>query len=148
MSIFVKLYENKLYFKNTKTNNEYTIIPDKPFSQNDILIANIDEATKNIKLGIKKISSKINIYLIKPKIYLQPMKDINNITQVEHNGYMESFYKAGARALFIIKDENEVIKKLKIVDKNDNKNVWLFTLKYVLIMAIIAGIIILLGKIK
>jgi hypothetical protein len=106
MNIYIKLYENKIYLKNIKTNIEYTIIPDKPFSQNGLLIANIDIATENIKNGIKKVMTKIPF--LKPKIYAQPMKDINEITQTEVLGIMQAFYKAGARELILIKNENEI----------------------------------------
>ena len=106
MSIYIKLYENKIYLKNTKTYNEHTITVDKPFSHNGILIANIDKAIEYLKEGIKQVMPKI--YVIKPKIYLQPMKDINEITQAEHHAIMEAVYKAGARELFIIKDESQV----------------------------------------
>jgi hypothetical protein len=95
-----------MYLKNTRTNIEYTIIPNKSFSQNDLLIANIDEAIINIKNGIKQVMPKI--FFLKPKIYVQPMKDINEITQTEILGIMQAFYKAGARELIIIKNESEV----------------------------------------
>jgi len=109
MSIFIKLYENKMYLKNTKTNIEHTIIANKPFSLGGLLIGNIDEAIINIKNGIKQVMPRI--FLIKPKIYLQPMKDTNEITQTELHGYIEAFYKAGARKIIIIKNEDEVDKK-------------------------------------
>jgi len=95
-----------MFLKNTKTNIEYTVIPNKPFSQNDLLIANIDEAITNIKNGIKQVMPKI--FLLKPKVYVQPMKDINEIKQIEILGITQAFYKAGARELIIIKNENEV----------------------------------------
>jgi len=109
MSIFVKLYENKIYLKNTKTNIEHTIIPNKPFSHNGLLIANIDEAVINIKNGIKQVMPKF--FILKPKIYLLPMKDINEITQTEQYGYIDAFFQAGARELHIIKNEDEADKK-------------------------------------
>jgi hypothetical protein len=111
MSIYIKLYENKIYLKNTKTYSENTIIPDRPFSYNGLLIANIDEATTYLKIGIKQIMPMI--YFLKPKIYLQPMKNIDEITQAEQHAIIEAVYKAGARELIIIENENEVeVKKI------------------------------------
>jgi hypothetical protein len=95
-----------MYLENTRTNIEYTIIPKKSFSQNGLLIANIDEAIINIKNGIKQVMPKI--FFLKPKIYVQPMKDINEITQTEILGITQAFYKAGAREIIIIKNESEV----------------------------------------
>jgi uncharacterized protein (UPF0248 family) len=114
MSIYIKLYENKIYFKNTKTNEEYTIVAEHRFSCNGLLIANIDKATEYIKNGLKQIMPRI--YFLKPKIYLQPMKNINEITQTEQYAIIEAIYSAGARELFIIKDEYEIDIK-KVVNK-------------------------------
>ena len=113
MSIFIKLYENKIYFRNIKTNKEYTITPIKPFSMDGLLIANIDEAIINIKNGINQVCSNLNKYIVKPKIYLQPMKNTNEISQTEINGIEETFYQSGTSELIIIKDENEIGIKIK-----------------------------------
>jgi len=108
MAVYIKLYENKIYLRNIKTNNEHTIIPDKPFSRNGLLVANIDIAAETIKIGIKEIMTKASLLFIKPKIYVQPMKDINEITQTETLGIMQAFYMAGAREVILIKNEDEI----------------------------------------
>jgi actin-like ATPase involved in cell morphogenesis len=112
MSIYIKLEENKILFRNTKTNKEYTIIADKHFSHNGLLIANIDNAIEYLKIGIKQVMPKYSF--IKPKIYLLPMKDLNEITQTEQHAIMEAVYIAGARELVIIKNEYDIDKKLDI----------------------------------
>jgi hypothetical protein len=109
MSIYIKLYENKIYLRNTKTNDEYTLASDTPFSHNGLLIANIDKAAECVKIGIKQVMPRI--YFFKPKVYLQPMKNVDEITQSEQHAIIEVIYKAGARELIIIKDEYEIDKK-------------------------------------
>ena len=129
MSIYIGLYENKLFFRNTKTNIEYTITADKQFSGNGLLVANIDNAVEYIKTGIKQVWPGINF--IKPKIYLLPMKDINEITQTEQYAIMEAIYKAGARELVVIKDENEVDKKLAINKFGKSTRIDNFNIDYI-----------------
>ncbi|GMO36837.1 MAG: hypothetical protein Ta2B_16740 [Termitinemataceae bacterium] len=109
MSVFIKLYENKMYLKNTKSGIEYTITPTHDFSQKGLLIGNVDNAIDCLKNGLKQIMPKI--YFLKPKIYIQPMTNIDEITQAEAHTIIEVAYQAGARELFIIKNENEVDKK-------------------------------------
>jgi hypothetical protein len=109
MSIYIKLYENKIYLRNTKTNNEYALVSDTPFSHKGLLVANIDKAVECIKIGIKQVIPRI--YFLKPKVYLQPMKNVDEITQSEQYAIIEVIYKAGARELIIIKDEYEIDKK-------------------------------------
>ena len=156
MSIYIGLYENKLFFRNTKTNNEYTIIADKHFSGNGLLVANIDNAVEYIKIGIKQVWPGINF--IKPKIYLLPMKIIDEITQTEQYAIMEAIYKAGARELVIIKNEDEVDKKLVInkfgkstkidnfnidhINRNYIKGTLVQTISYIIMLLIIMIIII------
>ena len=158
MSIYIGLYENKLFFRNTKTNNEYTIIADKHFSGNGLLVANIDNAIEYVKIGIKQVLPGIN--LIKPKIYLLPMKNINEITQTEQYAIMEVIYKAGARELVFIKNEDEVDKKLIInefdksikidffnyninhINRNYIKGILVQTISYIIMLLIIMIIII------
>jgi hypothetical protein len=112
MGVHIRLYKNKIYLKNFKTNNEYTITADFPFSHNGLLVADIDKSIEYIKIGIKYVMLKI--YLLKPRIYLQPMKNIDEITQAEQHAIIEAVYMAGAREIIIIKDEYEIgTKKIK-----------------------------------
>ncbi|GHU77331.1 hypothetical protein FACS189461_5650 [Spirochaetia bacterium] len=109
MSVFIKLYENKMYLKNTKSGIECTITPYNNFSQKGLLIGNIDNAIDCLKNGLKQIMPKI--YFLKPKMYIQPMTNIDEITQAEEHTIIEVCYKAGAKELFIIKNEDEVDKR-------------------------------------
>jgi hypothetical protein len=106
MSIYVKIYENKMYLKNTKNGKEYTLSAYKDFSYKGLLIANIDNAIECMKSGLEQIKSSIQ--LLKPKIYIQLMKNIEEITQAEEHAILEVGYKAGARELILIKNEDDV----------------------------------------
>jgi hypothetical protein len=129
MSIYIRIDENKIFFRNTKTNNEYTIIADNHFSYNGLLVANVDNAIEYVKVGIKQVWPRIN--LIKPKIYLLPMKNINEITQTEQYAIIEVIYKAGARELIVIKNENEVDKKLAINKFGDSPKIDNFNINHI-----------------
>ena len=112
MNVFIKLEKNKLFFRNTKTNIEYEIITEKPISYNGILIANIENAIEYIKNGINKVMPKNSF--IKPNVYLMPMKDLNEISQIEQNAIIDVIYKAGARGLIVIDNESDINKNLEM----------------------------------
>jgi len=106
MPIYIKLYENKVFFRNLKTNNEYTIIADVPFSKDNLLIANLDKAIEYLKIGLKQIMPKF--YFFRPKIYIQLMKNIDDISQVELRAIEEAFFRAKAREIIFIEYEYQI----------------------------------------
>ena len=112
VNIFVKLEYNKLFFRNEKTKDEYEIATENPISQNGLLIANIDNAIEYIKMGISHVMPKYGF--LKPKIYLMPMKNLNEISEVEQQAILDAIYKAGAGWLYIIDKECDVGKDLEI----------------------------------
>lgn len=101
MYIYIKIYKNKLSITTNKITHYQDILPDSKFSNDRLLIANIDNAVDAFKKSLESLNIRKSLFGLKTFILHPKELILNDFSQVDERILQEVAYRSGASDVYV-----------------------------------------------
>lgn len=100
-TLYVKIYQNRFDLKHIESGDSRSVIAQKAFSTERLLLGQFTEAEETLKKGLEELYTG-RWFAPSPVAIVQPMEKVEGgLSQVEERVFRELIIGAGARAVFV-----------------------------------------------